>query len=94
MCFSWQIGQPAGREQYVRRVTLSGQETKERQCILLLMSHEQPFLKQLSGVPLWELESPQVNSATEAKVSICLDTLLTHIAHIVQSASPVFERLS
>ncbi|CAM6106503.1 unnamed protein product [Calypogeia fissa] len=80
-----QVGRPAGREEYVRRLTLTGRETKERECMLLLMPHEQQFLNELSDTPLRELAPPEWDSDTEAKVQdavLQVDSLVKVKAYI------------
>lgn len=68
-CHFWQVGTPAGREQYIHRLGRTGRAGKEGRGLLLLMPWEKVFLRSLKDISITESKAPQMTSAVEAKVT-------------------------
>lgn len=67
-CHSWQVGIPAGREQYIHRLGRTGRAGKEGRGLLLLMPWEEVFLRSLKDISITESKAVQMTPAVEAKV--------------------------
>ncbi|KAL2612798.1 hypothetical protein R1flu_024490 [Riccia fluitans] len=67
-----QVGSPATREQYVRRVTPTGPTIKRRECLLILMPHERSFVEQLRGLSVSEKGDLQLDPGLEFQVHLAL----------------------
>lgn len=71
-CNFWQVGIPAGREQYIHRLGRTGRAGKEGRGLLLLMPWEESFLRKIQDISITESKAPQMTSAVEAKVTLSL----------------------
>ncbi|KAL3680292.1 hypothetical protein R1sor_023248 [Riccia sorocarpa] len=67
-----QVGSPATREQYVRRVKPTGPTIKRRVCLLILMSHERSFLEQLRDLSVSENVDLQLDPGLAVQVQQAL----------------------
>lgn len=63
-----QVGLPAGRQQYIHRLGRTGRAGKGGRGILLLSPWEQPFVKELEGLPLRITAVPVLNGVSDERL--------------------------